>query len=174
MYCWWKQRNNELQQIVILITFFKIFAGLARKIQLAQNHPNHGGTNEHHFKWSSRSCCRWAVGMAPLTVTLLTVSSGNCFYFCIKSLTCFLVGWHHSPCLDRVLQTSAVGLHLPSSHPLVPNCTEVREKENDLSGIYLAQGDEGWAGRGKGGALAHNSRGQPWKHWYETCHSLIS
>lgn len=139
-----------------------------------RNLPNHGGISEHHCKRSLSSRCRWTVGMAPFTVTLLTVSSGDCFYFCRKSLTCFLVGWHHSPCLDRVLQTSAVGLHLPSSHPLVLNCTNVREKENDLSGIYVARGDEGLAGRGSGGALVRNSGGQPCKRWYETCHSLLS
>lgn len=86
---------------------------------------------------------------------------GDCFYFCIKSLTRFFVGQHHCCGLDRVLQTSAVGLRLPSSHPLVPNCVRVREKQNDLSGIYLAQWDGDLAGRGSGRAAALNFKGKP-------------
>lgn len=113
-------------------------------------------------------------GMVPFTVTSLTISVVDCFYLCIKSLTCFLVGWHCCRCLDRVLQTSAVGLRFPGSHPLVPNCTGVREEENDLSGIYLGQWDESLTGRGSGKAAAHNSKGKPLESQHETCHSLIS
>lgn len=90
------------------------------------------------------------IGMVPFTVTSLTASSGDWFYFCVKSLTWFLMGRHRSRCLDRVLQTSAVSHHLPSSHPLVPNCIRVSKKENDLNGIYLAQRDGGLAGKGRG------------------------
>ena len=96
----------------------------------------------------------------PLHCHFINHQFRDCFYFCIKSLTCFLVGRHHCS-LDRVLQTSAVGLRLPSSHPLVPNYIRVREKKNDLNGIYLAQQDEDLAGRGSGEAAALNSRGKP-------------
>lgn len=99
----------------------------------------------------------------PIYCHFISHQFGDCFYFCVKSLTCFLVGQHHCCSLDRVLQTSAVGLHLPSSHPLVPNCIRVREKENDLNGIYLAQRDEDLAGRGSSGPAALNSKGKPWK-----------
>lgn len=34
------------------------------------------------------------VGMVPFTVTSLIASSGDCFYFCMQSLTCFWVGQH--------------------------------------------------------------------------------
>lgn len=77
----------------------------------------------------------------------------------MKSLTCSLGGQHRCRCPDRVLQTSAGGLRPASSHPLVPNCLRVREKENDLSALHLAQRDEGVAGRGRGGAAACNPRG---------------
>lgn len=90
------------------------------------------------------------IGMVAFTVTSLTTSLGHWFYFCVKSLTWVLMGWHCSCCLDRVLQTSAVSHHLPSSHPLVPNCIRVSKKENDLNGIYLAQRDGGLAGKGRG------------------------
>jgi len=49
----------------------------------------------------------------------------------------------------------------------------VREKENDLSGIYLAQRDEDLAGRGSSGPAALNSKGSL-ESCQEACHSLIA
>ena len=127
----------------------------------AQDHLNNEGTSKQHFKQSLSSRCRWDYWHGPVHCHFIKHQYRDCFYFCIKPLTCSLVGWHHCCSLDRVLQTSAVSLHLPNSHPLVPSCIRMREKENDLRGIYLAQGDEDQAGRGSGGAAALNSKGKP-------------
>lgn len=157
---------------MILITVFRIFAYcISQEDSTCTKPSNNGGTSKHYFKWSLCSHCRWDYCHCPIHCHFLKGQFRVYFYFCIKSLTCFLVVQHHCCCLDRVLQTSAVGLHFPSSHSLVSNCTRVKEKENDLSGIYLAQQNEGFVGRGSGGAAAHNSKGKPWESQCETCHS---
>lgn len=74
---WWNQWANWLQwTITIPVTFFRIFSGLARKAQHAQNHAIMEKPVSIILNGPWVHAVDETIGMVPDTVTLLTVSSG--------------------------------------------------------------------------------------------------
>lgn len=85
-----------------------------------QKYTNKGYTNKDHFKTILESTSKLGLlaWFHVLAVASLIIFWGVVLFLYLASDLVFLVSRYHGRCLDRILQPSAVSLHLPSSHPL--------------------------------------------------------